>query len=457
MTLIGSDRFTIIVGLGKTGLSCARFLEARGEYFGVVDTREQPPLLAEFKARYPAIPLECGPLQPSTLCRASRLIVSPGVARRTAAIAEAEASGVEVLGDIDLFCQEVAVPIVAITGSNAKSTVTTLVGEMAKTAAIEVGVAGNIGTPVLDLLVEQERQRPKQLYVLELSSFQLETTSALRAAVATVLNVSADHMDRYTNLIAYHQAKQRIYQGCAKAVFNADDALTQPLIADSVPRCRFGLGRPNLNDFGVIEEQGRQYLAKGLEKLLPVAELKLPGQHNVANALAALALGDAVAIPMAAMLETLKQFRGLPHRCQWVRELHGVNYFNDSKGTNVGATVAAIKGFATQQHAAGAGRLVLIAGGDGKGADFSALKAPLVDAARAVILIGRDREAIASALTPELTVYREDSLAAAVERARELAEAGDIVLLSPACASFDMFSGFEQRGDQFMALVEGLA
>ncbi|MEH6811336.1 MAG: UDP-N-acetylmuramoyl-L-alanine--D-glutamate ligase [Motiliproteus sp.] len=452
MTLIGSDRYSIVIGLGKTGLSCARFLASQGERFGVVDTREAPALLTEFKQSHPNIAVECGDLDAETLCHASRLIVSPGVSRQHPAIKAAEAQGVEIVGDIDLFCQQVTAPIIAITGSNAKSTVTTLVGEMAANASINVAIGGNLGTPVLDLLQQGE----KELYVLELSSFQLETTRALRAAVATVLNVSPDHMDRYPDLLSYHRAKHRVYEGCSKAVFNGDDALTQPLIPDQVPRCQFSIGTPDLGQYGVVEEDGVQFLACGLELLMPVQQLKIPGQHNVSNALAALALGNGVGIPMAAMVDTLQSFSGLEHRCQWVRDLEGVRYFNDSKGTNVGATLAAIEGLGAQLNIEGNGRIVLIAGGDGKGADFSELKAPMQQWGRAAVLIGNDREAIAEALAGAVEIRGEESLAAAVSCARALAQAGDILLLSPACASFDMFKGFEDRGNQFMTLVEGL-
>ena len=452
MTLIGSDKFTIVIGLGKTGISCARFLDSIGERFAVVDTRSEPPALPQFREEFPNIAVECGELQIDTLCRASRLLVSPGVSRQLPAIVAAEKQGVEVLGDIDLFCLQVNAPIVAITGSNAKSTVTTLVGVMAEQAGIKVGVGGNLGTPVLDLLLDGE----KDLYVLELSSFQLETTSQLRAAVATVLNISPDHMDRYPDLMAYHKAKHRIYQGCSKAVFNGEDSLTQPLIPDQIPRTQFGLGKPDLNQFGVVEDEGGEYLAKGMERLLPVDALKMAGKHNVANALAALALGDAVSIPMSAMLESLQIFGGLDHRCQWVRELDSVDYYNDSKGTNVGATLAAIQGFGEQLRQQQRGRIILIAGGVGKGADFSDLKPAMDQWGKAAVLIGEDRNAIADVLESECSVYLEDSLEAAVNRARQLADAGDLVLLSPACASFDMFAGFEDRGDQFMAVVEGL-
>ncbi|WP_207062651.1 UDP-N-acetylmuramoyl-L-alanine--D-glutamate ligase [Motiliproteus sp. SC1-56] len=449
MQLIGSDQFTIIVGLGKTGVSCARYLESRGALFGMVDTREQPPGLETVRREFPGAPLECGPLSEQTLLRASRLLVSPGVSRQEPAIAAAEAAGVEVIGDIDLFCEEVEAPIVAITGSNAKSTVTTLLGEMARDVGWDVAVGGNLGTPVLELL----REEPHDLYILELSSFQLETCSRLRAKAATVLNVSPDHMDRYPDLPAYHRAKQRIYQGCEHAVFNLDDPLTQPLIPDGVARTGFRLGRPDLGQFGIIEEAGTRYLAQGLDRLLPVAKVAIKGEHNLANALAALALGRACGLPMASMLATLTRFRGLKHRCQWVRDLDGVAYVNDSKGTNVGATLAAIEGLSATVE----GQVVLIAGGEGKGADFSDLRDPLARHGRAAVLIGTDAGRLRDCLQGRLALEQADSMAQAVQKARALAQPGDLVLLSPACASFDMFSGFEARGDAFIEAVEGLS
>ncbi|WP_210396740.1 UDP-N-acetylmuramoyl-L-alanine--D-glutamate ligase [Motiliproteus sediminis] len=446
--LIGSDQFTLIVGLGKTGMSCARYLAASGARFGAVDTRIAPPNLAEFQRLYPEVPVECGPLNADTLKSASRLVVSPGVALAEPAIQAAAAAGVELLGDIDLFCLAVKAPIVAITGSNAKSTVTSLVGAMAARAGVDAGVGGNLGTPVLDMLEQGEQA----LYVLELSSFQLETTEKLRAEVATVLNVSPDHMDRYADLSAYHRAKQRIYRGCRQAVFNRDDTLTQPLLPDTVPQTSFGLGQPDLGAFGVREHEGASWLVRGLEPLMPLAAMKMRGQHNVANALAALALGQAVKLPMDAMLATLREFAGLRHRCQWVRALDGVDYVNDSKGTNVGATLAAINGLGPDC----AGKLILIAGGDGKGAAFDDLKQPMAQYGRAAVLIGTDAPRIDAALDGACQVVQSESLAAAVGTARALAQPGDLVLLSPACASFDMFKGFEDRGDQFVAAVEGL-
>lgn len=448
MQVIGSDRFTLVIGLGKTGFSCARYLRDKGERFAMLDTRDNPPQLARFQQEFPGIAVQCGPLTESLLVTASRIVVSPGVARLEPAIVAAEAAGIEILGDIDLFCVEVQAPVIAITGSNAKSTVTTLVGEMAVEDGIDVGVGGNLGLPVLDLLLDGE----KALYVLELSSFQLETTERLRAEVATILNVSADHMDRYASMADYHQAKQRIYRGCRHAVYNGEDLLTQPLLPENISQVRFAVQRPDLNDFGVIEHEGEIWLAKGLTPLMSTHAMALRGNHNVANALAALALGDAAGLSMPAMLAVLTRFTGLRHRCQWVRNLNGVDYYNDSKGTNVGATLAAIGGLGPTIT----GKIILIAGGDGKGADFSELAAPLFRWGRAALLIGRDSARIGAILPAGLEQERCLTLELAVARAAQLAHPGDIVLLSPACASFDMFTGFEQRGDHFMSAVEAL-
>lgn len=453
MQLIGNDQFTIVIGLGKTGISCARFLAAQQIPFAVADTRSEPANLASFKQQFPDTEVRCGDLDAEWLKRSNRLVVSPGVARKEPAIMTAEAAGVEVLGDIDLFCQSVSAPIIAITGSNAKSTVTTWVGEMALDAGVDVGVGGNLGTPVLDLLEAGE----KALYVLELSSFQLETTDQLRAEVATILNVSPDHMDRYDDLAGYHRAKTRIYRGCKQAVFNHDDHLTQPLLPDTLPQVSFRLGRPDLNQFGTVSHQGELYLAKGLERLLPASALKLRGAHNQANALASLALGDAVGLPMPSMLQTLQRFGGLRHRCQWLRQLDSVDYYNDSKGTNVGATLAAIEGLGADLLAqTPPAKIVLIAGGEGKGAAFDDLAEPMRRCGRHAVLIGTDRALLASALDGAVPCQQQETLEAAVKAAQKLALPGDVVMLSPACASFDMFSGFEHRGECFEALVQTL-
>lgn len=447
MSLIASDQFRIVVGLGKSGMSLVRFLAQQGVRFAVADTRANPPELATLQRDYPEVEVRCGELDVDFLCRASELYVSPGLALATPALREAAARGVKMSGDIDLFTRHAKAPIIAITGSNAKSTVTTLVGEMAAAAGRKVAVGGNIGTPALDLLSDEV-----ELYVLELSSFQLETTERLGAEVATCLNISEDHMDRYDGMAQYHLAKHRIFRGARQVVVNRDDALSRPLIADQVPCWTFGLGKPDFKRFGLIEENGEKQLAFQFEALMPTAELKIRGAHNQSNALAALALGHAVGLPFAAMLDTLRRFAGLPHRCQWVRELRGVGYYDDSKATNVGAALAAIEGLGADI----AGKLVLIAGGDGKGADFSALKAPVAKFCRAVVLLGRDAEQIAEALGDAAPLLRVKTLDEAVQRCAELAQSGDAVLLSPACASLDMFKNFEERGRLFAQAAEGL-
>lgn len=448
MSLIASDHFRIVVGLGKSGMSLVRFLASRGVAFAVADTRENPPELATLRRDYPQVEVRCGELDVEFLCRADELYVSPGLALATPALQAAAARGVKLSGDIELFARNAKAPIVAISGSNAKSTVTTLVGEMAAAAGKRVAVGGNLGTPALDLLSDDV-----ELYVMELSSFQLETTDQLNAEVATVLNISEDHMDRYSGLPAYHLAKHRIFRGARQVVFNRQDALTRPLIGEGLPCWTFGLGVPDFKAFGLREEQGEKYLAFGLQNLMPVSELKIRGAHNQSNALAALALGHAVGLPFDAMLASLRTFAGLEHRCQWVRELDGVAYYNDSKATNVGAALAAIEGLGSDIS----GKLVLIAGGDGKGADFKDLGNPVAANCRAVVLMGRDSELIAAAIGDAVPLVRVQSLLEAVERSRALADPGDAVLLSPACASFDMFKNYEERGQLFAQAVEGLA
>ena len=445
MTLIASDQFRIVVGLGKSGMSLVRFLARQGVPFAVVDTRANPPELATLKAQFPQVEVRCGALGVDFLCRASELYVSPGLPLATPELQAAAAQGVKLSGDIDLFVRHAKAPLVAITGSNAKSTVTTLVGEMAAAAGKRVAVGGNLGTPALDLLADDV-----ELYVLELSSFQLESTERLNAEVATCLNVSDDHMDRYSGLESYHLAKHRIFRGARQVVVNRQDPLSRPLIADQVPCWSFGLDKPDFKSFGILEADGEKFLAFQFDRLLPVRELKIRGAHNQANALAALALGHAVGLPLAPMLETLRRFAGLAHRCQWVRERAGVTFYDDSKATNVGAALAAIDGLGAEI----AGKLLLIAGGDGKGADFAPLRASVARYCRAVVLLGRDAELIAAALKDAdgrgvVPLLRVATLDEAVQRCAELAESGDVVLLSPACASLDMFKNFEERGRLF--------
>ena len=446
--LIQREGLRVVVGLGKTGLSCVRFLRSLGYQVAVNDTRDNPPNLAELHAEFPEVVVSLGKLDEQLLLQAHEIISSPGISINEPELLSARLNaGIKIIGDIELFCRAVDKPIVAITGSNAKSTVTTLVGLMAQNAGINVAVGGNLGTPVLELL-----QQSADLYVLELSSFQLETTHSLRAAAAVVLNISEDHMDRYANMQAYHQAKHRIYRHCHFYVTNRQDLLTTPLLPEAIPHTSFGLDKPDLNTYGVIREQGISYLAKGQTKLLASHEMGIFGEHNIANALAAVALGEAVNIPMSAMLQTLKEFTGLKHRCQLVTKHQGVAWYNDSKGTNVGATLAAINGLG----AAISGKVLLIAGGVGKGQDFSPLSSALAQYGKVVILLGEDATKIDAAVTAQVAKIHVQSLAAAVEQAAQLAQQGDAVLLSSACASFDMFKHYEDRGEQFVALVQSI-
>ncbi|MGI9275926.1 MAG: UDP-N-acetylmuramoyl-L-alanine--D-glutamate ligase [Endozoicomonas sp.] len=446
--LIGTSLNRVVVGLGKTGMSCVRYLARKKLPFKVMDTRSNPPGIDELKRDYPDIAVHLGSFNQEWLNRADELVISPGIALAEPAIAEAMVLGAIAIGDIELFCREVNVPVVAITGSNGKSTVTALLGEMAAKAGVRASVGGNIGTPALDLLEDEE----KALYILELSSFQLETTHSLQAAAATILNMSPDHMDRYQSMVDYHGAKQRIYRGCRHAVYNKQDALTTPLLPQATQATAFTSGKPDLHDYGLIKEGADIWLCKGVEKLLNTSSIKLCGQHNQMNALAALALGEAVGIPLKPMLETLEEFPGLAHRCQWVASINGVTWINDSKATNVGAAVAAIEGVGELQ----AGKLVLIAGGDGKGADFSEMTEPARRYVREVVLIGQNGPDIGKALDDEVSHRYCDDLTEAVNDACQIAEEGDAVLLAPACASFDMFDSFEHRGDSFIYLVKAL-
>ena len=448
MSLISTDKQRIIVGLGVTGLSVARYLAGRDLPFAVCDTRTNPPGLDQLKRFAPMADLYLGELDAQLLSAADELIVNPGIALSPPAIQTAIKAGVRVVGDVELFAREADAPVVAITGSNAKSTVTTLLGLMAEKAGKRVAVGGNIGPPALDLLDQKAA-----LYILELSSFQLETTDALNAEVATVLNVSEDHMDRYTDLAAYHLAKHRIFKGARQVLVNRDDALTRPLVADQLPCWSFGLSQPDFKGCGLIEQGGEKYLAFEFKALLPVSQLKTRGAHNQANALAALALGQAVGLPMPGMLDARREFTGLPHRCQWVGQHAKVDYYDDSKATNVGAALAAIEGFGGDLQ----GKQVLIAGGDGKGADFSALVEPVSRHCRAVVLLGKDAARLEQMLTGHVLVLQVASLDEAVTAAAALAHPGDAVLLSPACASLDMFSNFEERGRLFAAAVGRLS
>jgi UDP-N-acetylmuramoylalanine--D-glutamate ligase len=444
--LIATNRFALIVGLGVTGFSVARYLTRQGRAFAVADKLLSTESSERFRAEFPDVRVITGELDYQQWQGVSEIILSPGVPRKHPAIAAALADGVEVIGDIELFVRQARAPIVAITGSNGKTTVTTLLGEMAEAAGVAVKVGGNLGTPALDLLDDAA-----QLYVLELSSFQLESTFSLKAAAATVLNVSPDHMDRYDGLGDYHRTKQRIYLHATHLVINRDDALTHPPMALNAQITRFTAGEPDLKDFGVHRQDDRQYLAHGLRTLLEISELKIRGSHNLANALAALALGRAVGLAEEAMLTALRAFPGLPHRCQLVAQKNGIDFINDSKATNIGATEAALTGLAV-----GRPNIVLIAGGDGKGADFLPLAEVVKRSVKAMTLIGKDAEKLAEVCAPLVPIARCTTLLEAVERALEYATPGDIVLLSPACASLDMFKSYEDRGEQFRAIAEYL-
>jgi UDP-N-acetylmuramoylalanine--D-glutamate ligase len=347
-----------------------------------------------------------------------------------------------VVGDIEIFAQVVNTPVAAITGSNGKSTVTTLVGAMAEKAGIKAKMGGNLGDPALDLLDQNA-----EMYILELSSFQLETTSSLSPRAAVVLNVSSDHMDRYPNVDAYAKVKSDIYNMAEIGIYNLDDPVVVSMRGGEESDLLYTLGEPGSNCFGLRVSDGVEWICYEKRQLIPSSALLIPGRHNLSNALAALAIGSAMGMPEQAMLDALREFGGLPHRTQFVAEHDGVRWYNDSKGTNVGACIAALNGFATS------GKTVLIAGGDGKGADFSSLAPVVKESARAVVLIGRDASLIEQALADTVPMLHADSMDQAVAAAAEQAQKGDQVLLSPACASFDMYTGYVQRGELFMEAV----
>lgn len=435
---------TVIVGMGKTGLSFARFLCRHGEQFAITDTRPEPPGVGALRAEMPGVPAHFGTDGEQLLRRARRLLLSPGVSPREPAVAAAIERGAEVIGDIELFARHADAPVVAITGANGKSTVTTLVGAMAARAGRNVRTGGNLGTPALDLLGGGS----PDLYVLELSSFQLETVTSLDAKAAAVLNISPDHMDRYSTLEEYADAKRRIYRGTGVMIMNADDAMVMRMAEPARERVMFSLREPRSDaDFGLLGTGGETWLARGARRLMPAREMRIRGMHNLANALAALALGLAAGLPTEAMLRTLHEFPGLPHRCQWVGGARGVDWFDDSKGTNVGATVAAILGLGANRP------LVLIAGGDGKGQDFSELAGAARNRLRGAVTIGRDGPAIAAVLQDVVAVTQARDMHDAVARAAQMAQPGDAVLLSPACASFDMFRDYVHRGEVFATAV----
>lgn len=436
-TAARDGRPVLVVGLGRSGRSVLRWLGARGVRCTATDSRPAPADADALRAEFPQVEFHFGGhAVPEPVARFRQLVVSPGVPLQTPLVVEACAAGVEVIGDIELFARALPAgkPVIGITGTNGKSTVTTLVGEMARAAGIDVGVGGNLGTPALDLLA-----RGAELYLLELSSFQLETTSSLAVDVAVWLNLSEDHLDRHGTLEAYAAAKARVFRGARRAVVNGED----PVVMRYAPQdaIRFGLTAPAAGAYGLLERDGAPWLAYGGEALLAVSELRIVGLQNVANALAALAAADVAGIPRAAALSALRAFEGLPHRCERVAQCRGVTWINDSKGTNVGATLAALRGFPQP--------IVWLGGGQGKGQDFMPLRAALHNHARAALLFGIDAPQLATALAGAVPVERVADLDAALLRAAELAQPGDCVLLSPACASLDQFTNYAERGQRF--------
>ncbi len=446
--LIQRGGLKVVAGLGISGVSAVNFLHEKGYRVAVTDSRDVPPGHDKIPGD---VQTSFGHFDQELLLQAEEIIISPGLDPKLPEIQAAIAQGIPVISEIQVLRRATDKPIVAITGSNAKSTVTTLMGLMAQDAGVKVAVGGNLGRPALDLTHDNP-----DVYILELSSFQLETTSNLNAEVAVVLNMSEDHLDRHGDMFGYHTAKHRIFQGVKKVVFNRDDSLTRPLVPDVTSMQSFGLNAPDLNQYGILrEDNGTIWLARGRERLLNSADMYIQGTHNVANALACLALGEAIGLPMDKMLETLKTFKGLEHRCEFVKEVQGVRYYNDSKGTNIGATLAAIDGLGAAIEAKG-GKVAIILGGQGKGQDFTALRDSLQQYAKVAVLIGEDRPVIEKAITGTTTLLHAESLQEAVELCQQNTHAHDVVLLSPACASFDMFTGYPERGHRFVEYVNAL-
>jgi UDP-N-acetylmuramoylalanine--D-glutamate ligase len=441
----------LVVGLGDTGLSTLRFLARREAIVRAADSRASPPTLGTLRAEFPRLDTALGAFDPVLLEGVDAVVASPGVALREPLLREAARKGIEVVGDVEVFARALrkraaGTRVLGITGTNGKSTVTALAGAMGEAAGLRTVVAGNIGLPVLDAIDSPEGERA-QLFVLELSSYQLETTSSLAFHAATLLNVTQDHLDRYDGMADYARAKERIFMHCRTRVVNRDDAWSRALA--NAGAYSFGLGEPtSQNEWGLDEKVTR--LMRGGEALIALDEMAMQGLHNAANALAAHALLSAIDASADALAQALRTFKGLPHRVELVAETHGIRFYDDSKGTNVGATVAALEGMREP--------VVLIAGGDGKGQDFAPLEAAVAAKARAVVLIGRDGPAIARALAGNgVPLERADSMERAVEIAFELAREGDAVLLSPACASFDMFHDYKHRGDAFAQAARAIA
>ncbi|MBM4180412.1 MAG: UDP-N-acetylmuramoyl-L-alanine--D-glutamate ligase [Betaproteobacteria bacterium] len=445
----------LVVGLGDTGAACVRWLVEHDAQVRATDTREEPPHAQRVREAFPEATLRLGGFDRADFAWADLVVASPGVALSTPELQWALKAGKDVVGDVELFARAIqgtSAYVIAITGSNGKSTVTSLVGHLCAAVGLDTVVAGNIGLPVLDALDNQDTLgRCPDVWVLELSSFQLETTSSLKPDAATVLNISEDHMDRYAGLDDYAAAKARIFAGLGVQVLNRDDPTVMVMALPNRIQWSFGLNVDEslaAGQFGLATRKDRLWLCEGAEALLPVDKLPIAGLHNAANALAALALCRAIGLPYEGLLPALKTFEGLPHRVQKVAEVEGRTFYDDSKGTNVGATAAALHGFSVP--------VVLIAGGDGKGQDFSPLR-DAVKNARAVVRIGRDGPLIEAAIGGACPVHRAESMEEAVNLAFHLSQPGDAVLLSPACASWDMFRNYAHRAEVFIAAVHKLA
>ncbi|MGD9592898.1 MAG: UDP-N-acetylmuramoyl-L-alanine--D-glutamate ligase [Candidatus Berkiella sp.] len=438
----------VVIGLGITGKSCIRFLSKQQIPFVVMDTREVPPQLEAFKQQYPGVEIYTGNHWPQDLLdSAQALVVSPGVALTLPAIQQAKTKGVDIIGDIELFARFNKTPVVAITGSNGKSTVTTLVGEMAKSCGKNVAVVGNIGTPVLDIFDEDLSKL--DLIVMELSSFQLETTHSLSPVAATILNITPDHLDRYDSFEDYAKAKHRIHLLAKQVIINKQDQLTDSaLIPKQARKWFFSTSQPQTDEFGLITQDHKTWLYFGDKPLICADDLNIVGNHNLANALSALALGHAVGLTWEGMLLALRTFKGLEHRCQLVANENHIRWINDSKGTNIGACQAALEGIGQQLS----GKIVLILGGDGKGADFSTLAPFVSQYCRALIVMGKDSHTILDTLDM-IPAFEAHNMEQAVELARDKAFAQDVVLLSPACSSLDQYQHFAHRGEVFMNCV----
>ena len=437
----------VIVGLGKTGLSCFRYLSNQGLNVAITDSREEPPELLELKAEFESASVYLGQINEQVLLASDQIILSPGVSLDNKSIKLSIENNIPVFGDIELFCQKAQAPIIAVSGSNGKSTVTTIVAEMTRLAGLKTYVGGNIGIPALDLLSDST----PDLYVLELSSFQLETTYSLNAHASVVLNVSPDHMDRYSSLKDYVNTKKRIYSGQGLMVLNKDEEYIHSIIDSKRDTIYFSLGAPEGENFGLINHNNEVWLSQGNEKIINKNQLKIKGEHNISNALAAMALAGAVNVPTNIMADVLKNFTGLEHRCQLVREIDNVSWYNDSKATNVGACIASITGLCEL------GNIILIAGGDSKGADLSGLNPIVKKYIKRVFLFGVDANKLADVMDFDVDKEFVNNMNEAVKGASKIADHDDIVLLAPACSSLDMYKNYQQRGDAFISAIDALS